>query len=245
MVVEPVERAKPTQHAETAGPAEPPEAAQRTNDVETENLTQTREQPVVKKAAHATHPEPVGYVAPAEMRTSMELQAQDRLEEIISEGEKSPTSPGSPKGVRSWLKTKFARRRSKGEKFDAKEAGNDKAFVGAAASIEPTNETSIEPQQSSLKDVALAGKPYNDHDVGELSAAEERAGRSKRRASSVSSLSTGVEVDHSQNLEREISKDEDFEEAQDHFDEALAPPPTFAAIKSASPVRDSKFHEVM
>lgn len=175
----------------------------------------------------------------------MELQAQDRLEEIINEGETSPSSPGSPKGVRTWLKTKFTRRRRKGATADSIEGQNDKVFVGGVALAESSNEASNEPQQSSLKDVAFAGEPYNDHAAGESSATEERAGRSKRRTSSVSSLSTGVEVDHSQNLKRETSKDEDSEEAQDHFDEALAPPPTFASTQSASPVRDSKFHEVI
>jgi hypothetical protein len=40
----------------------------------------------------------------------------------------------------------------------------------------------------------------------------------------------------------------DFEEARDHFDEGLAPPPTFTSEvdkdRHGSPVRDSKFHEV-
>ena len=39
---------------------------------------------------------------------------------------------------------------------------------------------------------------------------------------------------------------EEFQEARDNFDEDLAPPPTFVAEKSSrSPVRDSKFKEVL
>jgi hypothetical protein len=43
------------------------------------------------------------------------------------------------------------------------------------------------------------------------------------------------------------SKDSEFHEAQDHFDEGLAPPPTFttdADKAQGSPTRDSRFREV-
>jgi hypothetical protein len=42
-----------------------------------------------------------------------------------------------------------------------------------------------------------------------------------------------------------ISGDEDeFEEARDHFDETLAPPPTFGGQpKAQSPARETKFQE--
>ncbi|KAK3065913.1 Eisosome assembly protein, partial [Teratosphaeriaceae sp. CCFEE 6253] len=44
--------------------------------------------------------------------------------------------------------------------------------------------------------------------------------------------------------ETEEDEDEQFEEARDHFDEALAPPPAFAGqAKSASPVRGTRFKE--
>lgn len=39
------------------------------------------------------------------------------------------------------------------------------------------------------------------------------------------------------------SDDEQFEEARDHFDESLAPPPAFTGQKSESPVRETRFHE--
>ncbi|PQE34007.1 Eisosome 1 protein [Rutstroemia sp. NJR-2017a WRK4] len=39
------------------------------------------------------------------------------------------------------------------------------------------------------------------------------------------------------------SREDEFQEARDNFDEDLAPPPTFAVQKSSSPVRVPKFHE--
>ena len=73
--------------------------------------------------------------------------------------------------------------------------------------------------------------------------------------SEVSSLSDYEEpmVTRGRSAERITSTDTkksgatDFEEAQDHFDEGLAPPPTFttnAERGKGSPNRDSKFHEV-
>ncbi|KAK5107360.1 hypothetical protein LTR62_001340 [Meristemomyces frigidus] len=42
----------------------------------------------------------------------------------------------------------------------------------------------------------------------------------------------------------EGEEEEQFEEARDHFDEGLAPPPAFAGqMKSGSPVRSTRFHE--
>jgi hypothetical protein len=220
---------------------------------ETESLTKIREMPAAEEPTETTEtPAPEGYAAPTGMRTSMERQTDERLEEIIKEGEKSPTSPGSSKGVKSWLKTKFARRQSKPQKLESKEAGNDKDFIGGAALAEASNANS-EPPKNSEDDPALAANSTQDDDIGEIDnetveetvgeeSAEERLGRSKRRASSVSPVSP---LEERMELGKEITKDEDFEEARDHFDNDLAPPPTFATAKPASPARDSKFHEEM
>lgn len=207
---------------------------------------------VVDKSARDddTTPKLKGYVAPAGLRTSMEVQTEERLSEIIKEGEKSPNSPDSSKGVKNWLKTKF-RRQSKTQKIDSKDTGIDKEVISGNALAEVGN-TSVEPNTPSEKH-EVAGKSSMEEEVtiaGHSSAKEEpvemideeRTGRSKRRASSVSSVSA---LEESQDMGKEVSKDDDFEEARDHFDNDLTPPPTFPATKSASPVRDSKFHEEM
>jgi hypothetical protein len=74
------------------------------------------------------------------------------------------------------------------------------------------------------------------------------------RYSDVSSLSSDDEElsrgrPHPERLmSNDTRASSDFEEARDHFDEDLAPPPTFTSEvdkgRHGSPVRDSKFHEV-
>lgn len=74
------------------------------------------------------------------------------------------------------------------------------------------------------------------------------------RYSDVSSLSSDdEEVTRGRPRPERLMSDDtrassDFEEARDHFDEDLAPPPTFTSEvdkgRHGSPVRDSKFHEV-
>lgn len=201
-----------------------------------------------KPAQTVTRPE--GYITPYDMRPSMEMQTNERLEEIVKESEKSPTSPHSSKGVKGWLKTKFARRQSKPRKLDSKEAGNDKDLAGGAALAE-AGHTYTEPPNSSVGEATFVIASTQDENTGEKGTktvdenigetlGEERLGRSIRRASSVSPVSP---LDENIELGKESTGDEEFEEAQDHFDNDLAPPPTFAITKLASPVPDSKFHE--
>jgi hypothetical protein len=218
---------------------------------ETRSPTVPRETPAVEEPTEtAMAPAHEGFITPIGMRTSMEMQTDERLEEIIKEGEKSPTSPDSSKGVKGWLKTKFTRRQSKPQKPDSKYAGSDKDFVGGAALVGNTNS---EPPRTPMNDATVAATSTKDEDIGETAdqqvdrsvgetTAEERLGRSKRRASSVSPVSP---LEERIELGKETTKDEDFEEARDHFDNDLAPPPTFAVTKPASPVRDSRFHEEM
>lgn len=209
------------------------------------------EKPIVEKPTRDvdTTPAPKGYIAPASLRKSIEMQTKERLNEIIQEGEKSPTSPDSPKGVKGWLKTKF-RRQSKTQKLESRDTGADRDVVDGTALAE-TGDTSVgpnvsstkdtEPRKSSMEEVALPGPPTTSEEPAET-VHEERTGRSKRRASPASSVSA---LEESHEMGEEVSRDDDFEEARDHFDNELAPPPTFPTAKSASPVRDSKFHEEM
>jgi hypothetical protein len=207
--------------------------------------------PIVEKLARddGTTPTRKGYVAPAGLRTSMEMQTEERLNEIVKEGEKLPASPDSAKGMKSWLKTKF-RRQSKTQKSDTKDAGTEKPVVGGTDLAEAGNagvkpNTSFmkdnEHHKSSMEEVVLA-RSSTAHEGPVDIVHEERTGRSKRRASSVSSVSA---LEEGQDMGKEVSRDDDFEEARDQFDNELTPPPTFPTTKSTSPVRDSKFHEEM
>lgn len=73
--------------------------------------------------------------------------------------------------------------------------------------------------------------------------------------SDVSSLSSDSDAGRGRALERtatsesKASKQSEYEEARDTFNENLAPPPSFGTElntrNSGSPVRDSKFHEVL
>lgn len=134
--------------------------------------------------------------------------------------------------MRNWLKTKL-RRTSRGQKSDSTTSPIDsdkgKGFVGGAAytGVSANNSTTSLPGHDSVRSVALAstgtgvdegGMPIGIH------------GKGKERAESISS-------------------EEEFEEARDCFDEneELAPPRTFEeeGKKSSSPIRETRFHEVI
>jgi len=226
-----------------------------TTSYETETTNEPQEGSVVEETSHAAEePEPArpaspadraaspaGYAAPAGLRTSMEMQQQERLDYITDvKEEPSSGSPDSPnKGVKSWFKTKFGRRTSRGQKSDSRDFSNDKPFVGGAA-LTGTSSASAGRRDSSVRDVTTTGGSIHDVD----DEVDDRPGRTKRRASSVSSVAA-VSAREENELSRESSRDDEFEEARDHFNEDSAPSPTFAAVKSTSPVRDSKFHEVI
>lgn len=163
---------------------------------------------------------------------------EDSAAAVTADRQLSP--PGSPKGdskVKSWIKSRFSRRLSRGARDPKDTTNGDRGFVGGVALTGSTHEngstTSLGNRSSSVREVAMAGKATS----GEMDD-EERPARSKKRASIVSSASAV-----SRAVENE--SEGEFEEARDTFDEDLAPPPTLGAVKSSSPVRDSKFHEVI
>lgn len=105
--------------------------------------------------------------------------------------------------------------------------------TGAAAAVAPTTADS-----DSLSSSSFRRHETDLHSISSLSSsdAEESRGRTGRRAKGKRS----AEVVTSDNDEDE------FEEARDHFDESLAPPPTFGGqAKTSSPVRETKFSEVL
>jgi hypothetical protein len=213
---------------------------------EPKNDAQVMEEPsneaaTVKEPKREVTTTPGGNVAPAGMRTSMEMETDKRLEEIISEGEKSPVSSNT-KGVKGWFKTKFSRRQSKGNNMDSKDVKDDKVFVADAVLTENGDRSIDRLTTSKEKEIIGLENSTDDNKVDE-SMVGERAGRSKRRASSVSSVSA---LSENKELGRETTKDDEFEEARDRFDEDFPPPPSSAFSKpAASPVRDSRFHEEM
>jgi hypothetical protein len=178
---------------------------------------------------------------PAPIRTSMEDQASIRMRETAAaaNGDEvtpivgSPTSPAEKGKVKNWLKSKFSKRASKNPRSPEKEKSSEAGFVGGAAltgaSVKNGSTASL-----GAREPAIASEPVIEPERPIEAEEEERIGRPARRASEVSSVST---------IERAETNDDEFLEAQDNFDEALAPPPTFPAEKSSSPVRDSKFVE--
>jgi hypothetical protein len=178
---------------------------------------------------------------PAPIRTSMEDQASIRMRETAAaaNGDEvtpivgSPTSPTEKGKVKNWLKSKFSKRASKNPRSPEKEKSSEAGFVGGAAltgaSVKNGSTASL-----GAREPAIASEPVIEPERPIEAEEEERIGRPARRASEVSSVST---------IERAETNDDEFLEAQDNFDEALAPPPTFPAEKSSSPVRDSKFVE--
>lgn len=168
----------------------------------------------------------------------------------------SPTSPKGDSKVKSWWKGKFTRRTHKTQTTEGKEGQPSKPFVGGAALTGPSmSSSSLDRRESSVREVALAGKQGSGGDVqkseGGLYSGSEDGGNAKAvkrdSSSSISSLSSD-EVDARGRTDRRrssSSRGDAFEEARDTFDEKVAPPRTFggAGRASDSPVRDSKFLE--
>jgi hypothetical protein len=176
------------------------------------------------------------------MRETREAALADTTDDVP----KSPTSPGSGNGkVKKWLKTKFARRASRGSKSGTAKGKEESSFVGGTAL---TGATATTPSHDNENDSsALTGATTHDTTAGTTEpepvspstpiAAED--GRTHRNSEDddVSSLSeSGAEEGV-----------EEFQEARDNFDEDLIPAPTFPAMakKSGEEARDSKFKEII
>ena len=132
------------------------------------------------------------------------LAPQATMETTVIGGTSSKSK--EPKGVSSWLKTKF-RRSSKPAKPETTAPGTEtkeKAFVGGANLTAPeTTKTSSEQGESSMREVAMAGKdtpvaPTISPEVPVVSPAEDEmydaspraTGAVQRESSSISSLSS-------------------------------------------------------
>lgn len=180
----------------------------------------------------------------------------------------SPASQGSSKGFKSLL-NKLKRRSKHAPAADAE--GNTKeqepGFIGGATlrnsvsqpqSQSHSSKSASEPARESI-DSRISGEADRPKDLSHVEPLYvPHVGVVKEeRFSDVSSLS-GDEDEFSlargRSAERVVSgatatsAGESFEEARDHFDEALAPPPAFGSdaekARKGSPNRESKFQEV-
>lgn len=191
-------------------------------------------------------------------RTSMEDAASTHVRESAAAasaegGVTTPLSPTSPKEggkVKSWLKKNFSRRMSRGQKSAGKEEkglkenGNGSSFVGGAALTGASaniSTASLGAKSSSVRDVANASTAAPVSTTGATSVVDEPATRS--------SVIDDADEERSRTTSRrdsevsELSDNSEFQEARDNFNEDLAPPPTFPAEKSSSPMRSTKFTE--
>jgi len=172
----------------------------------------------------------------------------------------SPTSPNSSKGFKSIFNK--LKRRSKHDPAGtdgAADAGKEKeaSFAGGASLRDSTSQSQSQPSSSAAAAATTSGdeRPHNLGDVEPTFVPHVDA--LEDPYSDVSSMSDydDTAVPRGRSTERIVTTntktsggtDSEFQEAQDHFDEGLAPPPTFTtdADKSkGSPNRDSKFREV-
>ena len=177
----------------------------------------------------------------------------------------SPTSPTASKGGFKSIINKL-KRRSKHDSAVATDADgrttekDNPGFIGGASlrASESKSHSDTAPSTSNVEassatrptdlgDVEPTVVPHVDEPTAVPRIKEDRY-------SDISSLSSDDEEQTRgrPRPERLMSDDtrasSDFEEARDHFDEDLAPPPTFTSEvnkdRHGSPVRDSKFHEV-
>ena len=169
----------------------------------------------------------------AHVRTSMEDDASLRMREIAARANADDEPNGK---VKKWF-NRFSRRLSRGsERPVEREAEKPKqeGFVGGAALASPSgnNSTTSLERPASVRDVALAGKGKEPEPP---SAPREIVYESTDHCIledlGIPRKGTAKETD------------DGVQEARDGFDETLATPPAYPAVKEASPVRDSRFIE--
>jgi hypothetical protein len=168
----------------------------------------------------------------------------------------SPTSPSSSKGFKSIFSK--LKRRSKYDSVGTTEIDGHSgekdtgAFIGGAALTSGSQSHSSTVASQPYAETTQAARPTD------LSAVEPRTvphleELDQDRYSDISSLSNDNGVVRGRSVQRVTSNGtsstgSEFEEAKDHFDANLAPPPTFTSDgdkgRVGSPVRDSKFREV-
>ncbi|KAK4698048.1 hypothetical protein P7C71_g104, partial [Lecanoromycetidae sp. Uapishka_2] len=149
--------------------AEVQQAANTTEDIteapvvraEITSLPATETIPITHAEPATTAPKPsstVRHDAPVTARVAPAITPAATTETTVS-GPASPKGKDS-KGVSSWLKTKFSRRASKPIKPESTTDSKEKGFVGGVNLTGPegSNTTSSDHGDSSMREVAMAGK---------------------------------------------------------------------------------------
>ncbi|KAF1920101.1 hypothetical protein BDU57DRAFT_508215 [Ampelomyces quisqualis] len=172
----------------------------------------------------------------------------------------SPTSPNSSKGFKSILNK--LKRLSKYDPTgtDAADVGKEKetGFAGGASLRASTSQPQSHPSSSTAAANAKTTNEEHPHNLGDVEPPfVPHADVLEDPYSDVSSMSTyeDAAVPRGRSAQRIVTTNtktsgginSELQEAQDHFDEGLAPPPTFtthADKAKGSPNRDSKFFEV-
>jgi hypothetical protein len=172
----------------------------------------------------------------------------------------SPKSPNSSKGLKSiFSKLKRRSKHTSAGTINTADMDKDKeqtGFVGGASLESSTSQPQSNPSSAAAAATSTAFDDERPHNLGDIEPSSvPHVDELNDSYSDVSSLSDYDEpmITRGRSAERVTSTGTkksgttDFEEAQDHFDEALAPPPTFTTNSergTGSPNRDSKFHEV-
>ncbi|KAI9839081.1 MAG: hypothetical protein M1837_002258 [Sclerophora amabilis] len=212
-------------------------------------------QPETSVAEPTAIMDPVVIAASPPQLTAVQLGRSTNSPETSPVSPTSPTSPTSPKSdskVKSWLKGKLSRARksSKSEDRDSTEAADKgkrkSGFIGGAAltggAAANVSNSSLEDGRGSMREVAIAGR----HDSPPSS--QERQSRGRKRPGDPSPSSSISPPSPAPRVLGGVVASDDTEEAKDTFDQELVPPPSFGSAtnpKSGSPVRDSRFSELL
>ncbi|KAF1945427.1 hypothetical protein EJ02DRAFT_500692 [Clathrospora elynae] len=170
----------------------------------------------------------------------------------------SPTSQGSSKGLKSLMsKLKRRSKHSPTTETDDRSKEKESSFIGGVALRSSTSQPQSQSSQSTSLPVRKSTESHRPGNLGDVEPTYVPH-VDEGRYSDVSSLSTGDDEEFSEprgrSTERIVSGatatsgGTDFEEARDHFDEGLAPPPALSSEvddgRKGSPSRESKFQEV-
>ena len=122
--------------------------------------------------------------------------------------------------------------------------GDSKHISGLGGDPRATSQSSFQRYDEELKDlddVSSSGVDEEDVERGRGGRLTQKLGLVKDKQKAEGEAGNGKSAVGNTNSNGE---DEQFEEARDHFDESLAPPPAFGGqAKSESPVRETRFSE--
>jgi len=126
-------------------------------------------------------------------------------------------------------------------------AASPSSFDRYRASAEEDDDAAAAVTRGRKKSADLSSLSSASSGLVEDDLVEGRTGR-MARAEKGKGLGLGAPTTTNEKTRKGVRSDEEesdqFEEARDHFDEGLAPRPSFAGqAKSASPARETKFHE--